>query len=107
MEQFLQLGFLVDSGIKFANNNPEVRTSAGRGRAFLRYCLAHACLGDALQQSLLETDALAAWYQPIAPLRDPNLAQQLVALAYELAEVNFDLAAGGHDLDSGWPTFAR
>ncbi|XP_065337104.1 FYVE and coiled-coil domain-containing protein 1-like isoform X1 [Cloeon dipterum] len=97
----------VDSALRFANYNPEVRTSVGKGRAFLRYCLVHGCLADAIQQSLMTAQILATWYSESAPMRNDVLAQELVSATYALCDVNFDLAPGGHDLDGEWPTCRR
>jgi hypothetical protein len=67
--------------------------------------MAHGCLGDAIQQSLMASDTVSTWYSATAPMRHETLAQELVSATYSLADINFDLSPGGHDLDAGWPSF--
>jgi hypothetical protein len=39
--------------ILHVSNSQEVKTSTGRGRLFLRFCLQTHCLGDVIQQSFM------------------------------------------------------
>ncbi|XP_070296938.1 FYVE and coiled-coil domain-containing protein 1 [Salvelinus sp. IW2-2015] len=43
----------VNDGLRFVKAIPELKTSLGKGRAFLRYSLVHQRLADTLQQCLL------------------------------------------------------
>ncbi|KAM6170602.1 FYVE and coiled-coil domain-containing protein 1 isoform 2-T2 [Rhynchocyon petersi] len=45
----------VNDGIRFVKSISELRTSLGKGRAFLRYSLAHQRLADTLQQCFMNT----------------------------------------------------
>ena len=39
--------------IVYVQNSPEVKTSIGRGRLFIRFCLQNHRLGDVVQQSFM------------------------------------------------------
>ena len=41
--------------VLYALNSQEVKTSTGRGRLFLRFCLQNHRLGDVIQQSFMMT----------------------------------------------------
>ncbi|KAJ8272854.1 hypothetical protein GJAV_G00094190 [Gymnothorax javanicus] len=84
-----------------------LRTSLGKGRAFIRYCLTHQRLADTLQQCLMNTRVTSEWYYTRSPFLKSHLNADIVNHLYELNEVQFDVASHGHDLDSEWPTFAR
>ncbi|XP_053075511.1 FYVE and coiled-coil domain-containing protein 1 isoform X2 [Acinonyx jubatus] len=45
----------ANDGIRFVKSIPELRTSLGRGRAFVRYSLVHQRLADTLQQCFMNT----------------------------------------------------
>ena len=81
-----------------------MRSSKGRGRAFIRYCLVHQTLADSLQNCLLQGQS---YLKPVSVLSDDTYAKELVQNLYDLNAVYFDLNSKGYDLDSGWPTFAR
>ncbi|KAG8139344.1 hypothetical protein E2320_002101, partial [Naja naja] len=84
-----------------------LRTSLGKGRAFIRYSLVHQRLADTLQQCFMNTKVTSDWYYARSPFLNPKLSSDIVGHLYELTEIQFDLASRGYDLDAGWPTFAR
>ncbi|KAG5849816.1 hypothetical protein ANANG_G00075710 [Anguilla anguilla] len=91
----------ANDGIRF------LKTSLGKGRAFIRYSLVHQRLADTLQQCLINHRVTSDWYYARSPLLKPHLSVDIIGHLYELNEVQFDVASRGHDLDSAWPTFAR
>ncbi|XP_061095331.1 FYVE and coiled-coil domain-containing protein 1 [Conger conger] len=97
----------ANDGIRFVKSIPELKTSLGKGRAFLRYSLVHQRLADTLQQCLINQRVTSDWYFARSPLLKPHLSVDIISHLYELNEVQFDVASRGHDLDSAWPTFAR
>uniref|UniRef100_W5K243 FYVE and coiled-coil domain-containing protein 1 n=1 Tax=Astyanax mexicanus TaxID=7994 RepID=W5K243_ASTMX len=97
----------ANDGIRFVKSITELKTSLGKGRAFIRYSLVHQRLADTLQQCLLNQRATSDWYYARSPFLKPHLSVDIINYLYELNEVQFDLASRGHDLDSAWPTFAR
>ncbi|MGH0123696.1 UNVERIFIED_CONTAM: hypothetical protein FKN15_019399 [Acipenser sinensis] len=84
-----------------------LKTSLGKGRAFIRYSLVHQRLADTLQQCLINVKVTSDWYSARSPLLKPHLNADIINHLYELNEVQFDIASRGHDLDAAWPTFAR
>ncbi|XP_052451070.1 FYVE and coiled-coil domain-containing protein 1 isoform X2 [Carassius gibelio] len=97
----------ANDGIRFVKSIPELKTSLGKGRAFLRYSLVHQRLADTLQQCLMNHRVTSDWYNSRSPFLKPNLSVDIINYLYELNDVQFDVASRGHDLDSEWPTFAR
>ncbi|XP_076840632.1 FYVE and coiled-coil domain-containing protein 1 isoform X2 [Brachyhypopomus gauderio] len=97
----------TNDGIRFVKSIPELKTSLGKGRAFIRYSLVHQRLADTLQQCLINQKVTSDWYCPRSPFLKSQLNMDIINYLYELNEVQFDLASRGHDLDSAWPTFAR
>uniref|UniRef100_A0A8C7BUY4 FYVE and coiled-coil domain-containing protein 1 n=2 Tax=Neovison vison TaxID=452646 RepID=A0A8C7BUY4_NEOVI len=97
----------ANDGIRFVKSIPELRTSLGKGRAFIRYSLVHQRLADTLQQCFMNTKVTSDWYYVRSPFLKPKLISDIVGQLYELTEVQFDLASRGYDLDAAWPTFAR
>uniref|UniRef100_A0A673ID61 FYVE and coiled-coil domain-containing protein 1-like n=1 Tax=Sinocyclocheilus rhinocerous TaxID=307959 RepID=A0A673ID61_9TELE len=97
----------ANDGIRFVKSIPELKTSLGKGRAFIRYCLVHQRLADTLQQCLMNYKTTCEWYYERSPFLKSHLNIDLINHLYELNEVQFDVASRGHDLDSDWPTFAR
>ncbi|XP_036617903.1 FYVE and coiled-coil domain-containing protein 1 [Trichosurus vulpecula] len=97
----------ASDGIRFVKSISELRTSLGKGRAFIRYSLVHQRLADTLQQCLMNTKVTSDWYYARSPFLKPKMSSDIVGQLYELTEVQFDLASRGYDLDAGWPTFAR
>ncbi|XP_033099634.1 FYVE and coiled-coil domain-containing protein 1-like isoform X2 [Anneissia japonica] len=96
-----------NDGIKFVKGMSEVRTSLGRGRAFIRYSLVHQRLADTLQQCFTNRKVTSDWYSPKSFLSKPQLTSILINDLYDLNGVQFDLSPTGNDLDAVWPTFAR
>ncbi|MFT7809344.1 FYVE and coiled-coil domain-containing protein 1-like [Arapaima gigas] len=97
----------ANDGIRFVKSIPELKTSLGKGRAFIRYSLVHQRLADTLQQCLMNQKVTSDWYYTRSPLLKPHLSTDIINHLYELNDVQFDIASRGHDLDSSWPTFAR
>ncbi|KAJ7322580.1 hypothetical protein JRQ81_018867 [Phrynocephalus forsythii] len=97
----------ANDGIRFVKSISELRTSLGKGRAFLRYCLVHQRLADTLQQCFMNTKVTSDWYYARSPFLNPKMSSDIIGHLYELTDVQFDLASRGYDLDSAWPTFAR
>ncbi|XP_064411060.1 FYVE and coiled-coil domain-containing protein 1 isoform X2 [Latimeria chalumnae] len=97
----------ANDGIRFVKSIPELKTSLGKGRAFIRYSLVHQRLADTLQQCIMNVKVTSDWYYARSPLVKPHLNSDIINHLYELNEVQFDVASRGHDLDSAWPTFAR
>ncbi|XP_032153918.1 FYVE and coiled-coil domain-containing protein 1 isoform X1 [Sapajus apella] len=97
----------ANDGIRFVKSISELRTSLGKGRAFIRYSLVHQRLADTLQQCFMNAKVTSDWYYARSPFLQPKLSSDIVGQLYELTEVQFDLASRGYDLDAAWPTFAR
>ncbi|XP_033020977.1 FYVE and coiled-coil domain-containing protein 1 isoform X1 [Lacerta agilis] len=97
----------ANDGIRFVKSITELRTSLGKGRAFIRYSLVHQRLADTLQQCFMNTKVTSDWYYARSPFLNPKMSSDIVGHLYELTEVQFDLVSRGYDLDSAWPTFAR
>uniref|UniRef100_A0A8C2F460 FYVE and coiled-coil domain containing 1b n=1 Tax=Cyprinus carpio TaxID=7962 RepID=A0A8C2F460_CYPCA len=97
----------ANDGIRFVKSIPELKTSLGKGRAFIRYSLVHQRLADTLQQCLMNYKTTCEWYYERSPFLKSHLNTDIINHLYELNEVQFDVAFRGHDLDSDWPTFAR
>lgn len=97
----------ANDGIRFVKSIAELKTSLGKGRAFIRYSLVHQRLADTLQQCLMNQRVTSDWYYARSPFLKPHLSVDIINHLYELNEVQFDVASRGHDLDASWPTFAR
>ncbi|XP_062411898.1 FYVE and coiled-coil domain-containing protein 1-like [Sardina pilchardus] len=97
----------ANDGIRFVKSIPELKTSLGKGRAFLRYSLVHQRLADTLQQCLMNQRVTSDWYYSRSPFLKAHMSVDIINHLYELNDVQFDVASRGHDLDSAWPTFAR
>uniref|UniRef100_UPI00398EA1E4 FYVE and coiled-coil domain-containing protein 1 n=1 Tax=Pristiophorus japonicus TaxID=55135 RepID=UPI00398EA1E4 len=97
----------ANDGIRFVKSIPELKTSLGKGRAFIRYSLVHQRLADTFQQCLMNVKVTSDWYYARSPLLKSHLGSDIINHLYELNELQFDLASRGHDLDASWPTFAR
>ncbi|XP_056132008.1 FYVE and coiled-coil domain-containing protein 1 [Lampris incognitus] len=97
----------ANDGIRFVKSITELKTSLGKGRAFIRYSLVHQRLADTLQQCLMNQRITSDWYYARSPFLKPHLSVDIISHLYELNEVQFDVASRGHDLDASWPTFAR
>ncbi|KFQ67112.1 FYVE and coiled-coil domain-containing protein 1 [Phaethon lepturus] len=97
----------ANDGIRFVKSITELRTSLGKGRAFLRYSLVHQRLADTLQQCFMNTKVTSDWYYARSPFLNSKMSSDIVGQLYELTDVQFDLASRGYDLDAAWPAFAR
>ncbi|KAM3876458.1 FYVE and coiled-coil domain-containing protein 1 [Diretmus argenteus] len=97
----------ANDGIRFVKSISELKTSLGKGRAFIRYSLVHQRLADTLQQCLMNQRVTSDWYYARSPFLKPHLSVDIISHLYELNDVQFDVASRGHDLDASWPTFAR
>ncbi|XP_024134159.1 FYVE and coiled-coil domain-containing protein 1 isoform X1 [Oryzias melastigma] len=97
----------ANDGIRFVKSISELKTSLGKGRAFIRYSLVHQRLADTLQQCLTNQRVTSDWYNARSPFLKPDLNADIVNHLYDLNQVKFDVAPRGHDLDASWPTFAR
>ncbi|KAI1901309.1 hypothetical protein AGOR_G00032980 [Albula goreensis] len=51
----------ANDGIRFVKSIPELKTSLGKGRAFIRYSLVHQRLADTLQQCLMNQRVTSDW----------------------------------------------
>nr|XP_032801779.1 FYVE and coiled-coil domain-containing protein 1-like isoform X1 [Petromyzon marinus]XP_032801780.1 FYVE and coiled-coil domain-containing protein 1-like isoform X1 [Petromyzon marinus]XP_032801781.1 FYVE and coiled-coil domain-containing protein 1-like isoform X1 [Petromyzon marinus]XP_032801782.1 FYVE and coiled-coil domain-containing protein 1-like isoform X1 [Petromyzon marinus]XP_032801783.1 FYVE and coiled-coil domain-containing protein 1-like isoform X1 [Petromyzon marinus]XP_0328017 len=96
-----------NDGIRFVKSISELKTSLGKGRAFIRYCLVHRRLADTFQQCLINHKTTSDWYYVRSPFFKKDLNSSIIESLYELNEIHFDLAPRGHDLDADWPVFAR
>uniref|UniRef100_A0A3B4ASN6 FYVE and coiled-coil domain-containing protein 1 n=1 Tax=Periophthalmus magnuspinnatus TaxID=409849 RepID=A0A3B4ASN6_9GOBI len=97
----------ANDGIRFVKSITELKTSVGKGRAFIRYSLVHQRLADTLQQCLMNQRVTSDWYYSRSPFLKAQLSADIISHLYELNDVQFDVASRGHDLDAAWPTFAR
>ncbi|TNN51496.1 FYVE and coiled-coil domain-containing protein 1 [Liparis tanakae] len=84
-----------------------LKTSLGRGRAFIRYSLVHQRLADTLQQCFVNQKVTSDWYYARSPFLKSHVTADIINHLYELNQIHFDVAARGYDLDADWPTFAR
>ncbi|TKS79651.1 FYVE and coiled-coil domain-containing protein 1 [Collichthys lucidus] len=85
----------------------QLKTSLGKGRAFIRYSLVHQRLADTLQQCLINQKVTSDWYYARSPFLKSHLTGDIINHLYELNQIHFDVAARGYDLDADWPSFAR
>ncbi|XP_034743673.1 FYVE and coiled-coil domain-containing protein 1-like isoform X2 [Etheostoma cragini] len=97
----------ANDGIRFVKSIPELKTSLGKGRAFIRYSLVHQRLADTLQQCLTNQKVTSDWYYARSPFLKSHLTADIINHLYELNQIQFDVAARGYDLDADWPKFAR
>lgn len=97
----------ANDGIRFVKSIPELKTSLGKGRAFIRYSLVHQRLADTLQQCLINQKVTSDWYYARSPFLKCHLTTDIINHLYELNQIQFDVAARGYDLDADWPNFAR
>ncbi|KAG8201369.1 hypothetical protein JTE90_016845 [Oedothorax gibbosus] len=93
--------------LKFVKTISEIKTSVGRGRAFIRFCLMHNCLADTLQSCFVDIKTTREFYSELSIPLLPKLWSSLVACLYDLNEIHFDLNLQNAELDVSWPSFAR
>ncbi|XP_030065991.1 RUN and FYVE domain-containing protein 4 [Microcaecilia unicolor] len=90
-------------GITFVSSQPQLKTPIGKGRSFIRYCLVHQQLAEALQICFMETKKVSEWYYSRNPFLKEDLHLAIFNHLYELNGVTFNLALKRTDLDSAWP----
>ncbi|KAI8767899.1 FYVE and coiled-coil domain-containing protein 1 [Biomphalaria glabrata] len=95
-----------NDGIKYVRNLGENKTSLGKGRAFIRFCLVHQRLADTLQQCVVH-EKTKDWFVPGSVFLSPKECQVLINSLYDLNSMHFDLSPRGYDLDAAWPSFAN
>ncbi|XP_053517874.1 RUN and FYVE domain-containing protein 4 isoform X2 [Artibeus jamaicensis] len=92
---------------RFVHAQDKLKTPLGRGRAFIRFCLAHGQLAEWLQLCLLSPQLTREWYGPRSPLVCPELQEDILDSLYALNGVAFDLDLQRPDLDGAWPMFSE
>ncbi|XP_064594358.1 FYVE and coiled-coil domain-containing protein 1-like isoform X2 [Liolophura sinensis] len=97
----------LNDGIKFVKSTGEYKTSTGRGRAFIRFCLVHQRLADTIQQCVMNGRVTSDWYTVRSVWLNHIQKNTIITALYELNDINFDLLPRGYDLDSAWPSFSR
>ncbi|GFO01477.1 fyve and coiled-coil domain-containing protein 1 [Plakobranchus ocellatus] len=96
----------INDGIKYVKSLGEHKTSLGRGRAFIRFCLVHQRLADTMQQCVVNEKTLD-WFNPGTLMTNQKECQHLISCLYDLNSLHFDLSPRGYDLDASWPAFAN
>ncbi|XP_059559087.1 RUN and FYVE domain-containing protein 4 isoform X1 [Myotis daubentonii] len=91
----------------FVHSQDKLKTPLGKGRAFVRFCLAHGQLAECLQLCLLNPELTREWYGPRSPLVCPELQEDILDSLYALNGVAFDLDLQRSDLDGAWPMFSE
>ncbi|XP_054721227.1 FYVE and coiled-coil domain-containing protein 1-like [Uloborus diversus] len=94
-------------GIKFVKSLSELKTSLGKGRAFIRFCLMQKCLADTLQACLMSEKITRDYYPEKSFHAQKKLWSPFLTSVYDLNDLNFDLTARHMELDVSWPSFAR
>ncbi|XP_012595769.2 RUN and FYVE domain-containing protein 4 [Microcebus murinus] len=92
---------------RFVRSQDKLKTPLGKGRAFIRFCLVHGQLAEALQLCLLNPELTREWYGPRSPLLCPELWEDILDSLYALSGVAFDLDLQRPDLDGAWPMFSE
>ncbi|XP_055253215.1 RUN and FYVE domain-containing protein 4 isoform X1 [Moschus berezovskii] len=93
--------------VRFVHSLDKLKTPLGKGRAFIRFCLAHGQLAESLQLCLLNPDLTREWYGPRSPLVCPELQEDILDSLYALNGMTFDLDLQRPDLDGAWPLFSE
>ncbi|XP_048200128.1 RUN and FYVE domain-containing protein 4 [Perognathus longimembris pacificus] len=92
---------------RFVCSQDKLKTALGKGRAFIRCCLARGQLAESLQLCLLSPELSRAWYGPRSPLLCPELKEDILDSLYTLNGVAFNLDLQRPDLDEAWPMFSE
>ncbi|KAM7339592.1 hypothetical protein ACRRTK_000207 [Alexandromys fortis] len=92
--------------ISFVCSQSKLKTSLGKGRAFIRLCLACGQLAESVQLCLLSPDLTREWYGPRSPLLCPELQEEILDSLYALNGIAFNLDLQRPDLDEDWPMFS-
>ncbi|XP_021099916.1 RUN and FYVE domain-containing protein 4 isoform X3 [Heterocephalus glaber] len=90
-----------------SSQDKKLKTSLGKGRAFLRSCLVRGQLAESLQLCLLSPELTREWYGPRSPLLCLELQEDILDSLYALNGVAFDLDLQRPDLDGAWPMFSE
>ncbi|CAF1039320.1 unnamed protein product [Adineta steineri] len=91
--------------ILYVLNSQEVKTSIGRGRLFLRFCLQNHRLGDVIQQSFMMNKVVSQFYHDECFWTKSVYINRIVQALYQLNDVQFDLlSTSQYQLDVCWPT---
>ncbi|XP_063093557.1 RUN and FYVE domain-containing protein 4 isoform X2 [Cavia porcellus] len=93
--------------VRLVSSQDKLKTSLGKGRAFLRCCLARGQLAESLQLCLLNPELTREWYRPRSPLLCPELQEDILDSLYALNGVTFNLDLQRPDLDEAWPMFSE
>ncbi|ELR60745.1 RUN and FYVE domain-containing protein 4, partial [Bos mutus] len=93
--------------VRFVHSLDKLKTPLGKGRAFIRFCLAHGQLAESLQLCLLNPEFTREWYGPRSPLVCPELREDILDSLYALNGMTFDLDLQRPDLDGAWPMFSE
>ncbi|XP_041057553.1 FYVE and coiled-coil domain-containing protein 1-like [Carcharodon carcharias] len=91
------------TNVQKCNHTTRLKTSMGKGRAFIRYCLVQQQLADSLQLCFLNQELASEWYYARNPFLSERLRSDIMEQLYSLNEITFDLALEGVDLDTAWP----
>ncbi|XP_060078063.1 FYVE and coiled-coil domain-containing protein 1-like [Ylistrum balloti] len=97
----------VNDGIKYVKTIGDYKTSIGKGRALLRFCLMHSRMADSIQQCTMNGKVTSDWFYPKSVWLQHDERNKIISALYDLNDIQFDLAARGYDLDNAWPSFAR
>ncbi|XP_023366137.1 RUN and FYVE domain-containing protein 4 [Otolemur garnettii] len=92
---------------RFVCSQDKLKTPLGKGRAFIRFCLVHRQLAEALQLCLLNPELTREWYGPRSPLLYPELQEDFLDSLYTLNGMAFNLDLQRQDLDEAWPMFSE
>lgn len=97
----------INDGIKYVKTLGDYKTSVGKGRAFLRFCLMHNRMADSLQACIMNGKVTSDYFQPKSIWLNHDKSSSLISNLYDLTDLQFDLAPRGYDLDNAWPSFAK
>ncbi|XP_062571549.1 FYVE and coiled-coil domain-containing protein 1-like isoform X2 [Saccostrea cucullata] len=97
----------INDGIKYVKTLGDYKTSVGKGRAFLRFCLMHNRMADSIQACIMNGKVTSDYFHPKSIWLNHDKSSTLISNLYDLSELQFDLAPRGYDLDNAWPSFAK
>ena len=97
----------ISDGIRFVKSLKEYKTSVGKGRGFLRFCLMHNRMADSIQACTINGKVTSDWFLPQSLWLQQERNSVLINALYDLSDIQFDLAPRGYDLDNAWPSFAK
>ncbi|XP_035227002.1 FYVE and coiled-coil domain-containing protein 1-like isoform X2 [Stegodyphus dumicola] len=92
-------------GIQHVKAMPELKTSLGKGRAFVRFCVMQRCLADTLQSCFIDHKITREFYYNKSIPAQTKLWSPLIKSLYDLNELNFDIIPQNSEFDL--PSFAR